>query len=204
MNKLRRTAGCLGVLLALPMASFAVADEEADHAALRALVQEYETAIENADPSVLQPYLASDFSGVMVTGEEIESFDSLQAYWDRIQGLLGDGGKYTVKVHVAQPATIIGDVAFAYGTTDDTAITSSGKEYDFQGFWTAICRRDGEGWKIERIHGSMDAITNTFVAAALRNTAMWSGLVGGLVGFVIGGVLIWPVARRRSAQSIAN
>ncbi len=149
--------------------SSALADEEADHAALRQLVHDYEAAIQKGDPSLLQPYLAPGFTGVMVTGEEVNDYAALDAYWKRIQGLLGDGGKYSVKVNIPEQATIAGDIAFAHGTTEDTAVTSDGKEYKFTGFWTAICARQDGGWKIVRIHGSMDAITNTFRCRSLAS-----------------------------------
>ncbi len=176
------TSLCTLAMLIGPNVSKSLADDDADHASLMALVKEYERAVTDADPSVLEPYLANDFSGVMVTGEEVNSFVSLQAYWDKIQGLLGEGGKYSVAVVVPEPATIVGDVAYAHGSTNDTATTSNGKTYKFQGFWTAICHRDGDSWKIVRIHGSMDAITNTFVATAVSRASMFAGGVGGLIG----------------------
>src|SRR5689334_7978173 len=87
----------LSISLALVM--IARADEEADHAALRSLVHEYESTIQKGDPSLLRPYPAEDFSGVMVTGEEVHNFESLDAYWNKIQALLGKVGKYSVKVN---------------------------------------------------------------------------------------------------------
>jgi ketosteroid isomerase-like protein len=188
---------------ALCVASAASADEEADHEALRQLVREYEAAVQKGDPSLLQPHLAAGFTGVMITGEAVDSFESLDAYWERIQALLGDGGTYRVKVNVAELATIVGDVAFARGTTEDTAVTSDGKEYQFEGFWTAICTREADGWKILRVHGSMDAITNTFVKTALRTTATSTAIIGGIVGFAVGAILFWLVGRRRRSLPAA-
>jgi ketosteroid isomerase-like protein len=138
----------------------------------------------------------------MVTGEQVDDFESLVAYWERIQALLGEGGKYSVNVNVAGPATIAGDVAFAHGTTDDTARTSDGNEYRFEGFWTAICTRQADGWKIVRVHGSMDAITNTFVTTAIRTTGTLASIIGGVVGFVLGAVVFWLLGRRRSALAV--
>jgi ketosteroid isomerase-like protein len=192
-------ATLFNVVAILGVATFALADEEADHAALRRLVEEYETAVQKADPSLLEPYLAPGFTGVMVTGQEANSFHALDEYWNRIQSLLGEGGKYSVKINVPQPATIVGDVAYAHGTTEDTAVTSAGKEYKFQGFWTAICRREADGWKIVRVHGSMDAISNTFVKSTLRSATMLAAGAGGAAGVVIGAILTWFVRSRRAA-----
>jgi ketosteroid isomerase-like protein len=188
---------CLAVGSLLFATSAATADEAADHAALRQLVHDYEVAIQKGDPSLLQPYLAPGFTGVMVTGEEVNDYAALDAYWKKIQGLLGERGKYSVKVDIPEQATIAGDVAFAHGTTEDTAITSDGKEYKFTGFWTAICARQDDGWKIVRIHGSMDAITNTFVVAALRAASTSAAIFGGVAGFVVGAILFWILGRRQ-------
>ncbi len=185
-------------------ASAVYADEAADHAALQAMVKEYEAAIEKSDPSVLRPYLTPDFTGVMVTGEEVNDFQSLETYWNKIQRLLGNDGKYSVKINLPAPATIVGDVAYAHGTTDDTAVTSAGKEYRFQGFWTAVCRREGASWKIARIHGSMDAITNPFVTSAIRSAAMPAAIIGILLGSVLGAFVFWTLARRRTRVAVSG
>jgi ketosteroid isomerase-like protein len=186
----------------LLVVSNAAADEEADHTALQELVKKYEEVVQKGDPSLLKPYLAPGFTGVMVTGEEVSSFESLDAYWKKIQGLLGKGGKYTVKIKVPERATIAGDLAYAHGTSEDTAVTAAGREYRFQGFWTAVCARQADGWKIARIHGSMDAISNTFVMSAIRMASTTSALIGGVVGFAIGAILLWILARRRGRSSV--
>ncbi len=200
MNCRRTLTACLSLISVLSV-SRATADEEADHAALKELVAVYETAIDKSDPDVLKPYLAAEFTGVMVTGEEVASLESLDAYWKKIQSYLGDGGKYTVKVNVPEPAAVIGDLAYASGTTDDLAITSDGKEYPFHGYWTAVCRREGDGWKIVRIHGSMDALTNTFAMTSLQRASTYAGIIGGVVGFLLGALVLWMISRRRSTAS---
>jgi ketosteroid isomerase-like protein len=194
---------CALMLFLLAGSTVAVADEAADHEALRALVGEYEKAIAEANPAILEPYLAEDFSGVMVTGEGVDGMESLQAYWNKIQGMMGEGGKYTVEVVVPQPATIVGDLAYAHGTTKDRVVTGDGELYDFQGFWTAVCRKEGEQWKIVRIHGSMDSVGNTFVRKAVSTASLWSGLMGGGIGVVLGLVAGLVIPRRRATASNA-
>ncbi len=198
MTSSRILALCLVVCCASVAGNVAIADEEADHAALRVLVDKYQEAIKTKNPGTLSPHLADDFSGVMVTGEETKNLESLETYWQKIQDLLGDGGEYTVNVNVPEPATIVGEFAFAHGTSDDTVITASGKQYEFKGYWTAICRREADGWKIVRIHGSMDSITNTFVKGALTKVTRVAGFGGGAIGFVIGASLLWVIKRRGS------
>jgi ketosteroid isomerase-like protein len=179
----------------------AAGDDDADHAALRALVPEYEQAVNDGKPELLQPYLDSDFSGVMITGDEVDSFVSLEQYWASIQSLMGDGGKYRVKVHVAARSILSGDLAVSYGTTDDEVVTSRGKEYHFTGRWTAVCRKRDGKWKILRVHGSMDPVTNPFVLATVRSASISAGAVAGMVGLLVGWFVHNLVARRRKAAA---
>lgn len=197
---------CFFSLLLLPTTAVTAAgetDREADHDALRNLVKQYKAAIEKADPAALKPYLADDFSAVMVTGEAVDSFDSLSAYWSNVQRMIGEGGTYRVKVHVPELATLTGDWAISHGTTEDTVVTSDGKEFKFDGMWTAVCRRDADGWKMVRLHGSMDALNNTFVKAAAQAGSAKAAGLGGVVGFLVGAVLIWLLGRRRRGSSAA-
>ena len=184
-----------------PPPSGAVGDKEADHDALRALVPVYEEAANQGRPELLKPYLDPEFSGVMVTGEEVSSFASLEDYWAKIQKLMGEGGKYHVKVNVAARSILSGDLAVAHGTTSDEVVTSRGKEYRFEGRWTAVCRkRDGQ-WKVLRIHGSMDPIFNPFVAATVSGSSISAGVVAGIVGLAVGWFVHVLLSRRRKAAA---
>ncbi len=175
-----------------------VAGSEADHDALRALVPKYEEAANQGKPELLKPYLDPDFTGVMVTGDEVSTPATLDAYWAKIQKLLGEGGKYHVKVNVADRSIISGDLAVAHGTTADV-VTARGKEYRFEGRWTAVCRkRDGQ-WKVLRIQGSMDPVLNPFVTAAISGASMTAGAVAGIVGLVVGWLLHFVLCRRKAA-----
>jgi ketosteroid isomerase-like protein len=183
----------------------AQADEadQADHAALRELVKVYEQTIQESKPELLKPYLADDFTGVMVTAEEVNSFASLDEYWQKIQGLLGQGGTYQMKVNVPQPAQIVGDLAYAHGTTDDVAKSSAGNEYRFVGHWTAICRKGEGGWKIVRIHGSMDPIGNTFVATAVKSASYTAAATGGVMGAILGCIATLLLRRRPANPTLS-
>ncbi|MCY2930526.1 MAG: hypothetical protein NTV86_13710 [Planctomycetota bacterium] len=98
-------------------------EQKADHEALRALVPLYEQAANEGKPSLLKPHLDPEFTGVMVTGDEVTGFSSLEDYWRKIRALIGADGKYTVKVNVAAPATIDGGLALARGTTSERVVT---------------------------------------------------------------------------------
>ena len=57
--------------------------QEADKQALRDLKATYEQAIAAGDLSVIEPYLADDFTAVMITADEVEDYDGIKAYWKK-------------------------------------------------------------------------------------------------------------------------
>ena len=171
----------LGLLLAAPV----LADEDAEHAAVRKIKTAYEEAVNTDAMEKFEPWLGKDATGVMVTDEELHSFAELQAYWLRIKALLGSGGSYTVKVNVDQ-TDLLGDVAVSRGTTDDTAKTARFGSVNFHSHWTAVLLKDGGEWRVLRLHGSMDPLENPFVVARMASRSLAFGGVGAVLGFVLG------------------
>ena len=176
----------------------ATAAADADHAALRALVAFYERAASEGKPELFEPYLAPDFSGVMVTGDAVGGAQSLKDYWATMRRMLGDTGGYRVKINLAGPATIVGDMAVANGTSDDVA-TRGGKEYAFQGQWTAVLHKIGGEWKVQRVHASMFPLSNPFVAELVRDTALLWAAIAGVSGLVVGWLVRLLLTRARRA-----
>ena len=148
---------------------------EAEREELLALKALYQRAVEEEDPSLLAPHLHQRFTGVMVTGEAVASFEEIEDYWRRIQELMGEGGKYSLEVSAGEKVSVFGDLAVAHGTTSDKVVTGTGKKYLFNSNWTAVCKKEDGAWKILRIHDSMsDSITNEFVQAMLGGARLVS------------------------------
>lgn len=192
-------ATLLVLALAAPGAAQAptTPQEEAEHDALRRLRVVYENAVNEEKLDLLAPHLHPDFTGVMITGETVAGLDGLKQYWARMKELMGEGGTYTVSVE-AEWSTIVGDVAMGRGTTRDVVVTDRG-EYRFGSAWTAVLRKvDGE-WKVLRIQGSMDPVTNPFVTTFMKRTAWASGGGGAAAGIALGLVGGLVLARRRKA-----
>ena len=197
--KKKTLALAFGIAL-LTGAGVAAADDAADHDALRKLKRAYEEAVAQDRVDALVPHLDKQFSGIMLTGEQVVGEEGIRAYWKKIKDLMGPGGKYTVSVEPEDLSMLFGDIAVAKGTTTDVVTTDRG-EYRFTSHWTAVCRRvDGE-WKILRVQGSMDPVANPFVKKLVTTSAVWSGGGGGGLGLaagLAGGVLL---GRRRKAAA---
>lgn len=184
----------IAVLLATAGTNFAA--EEADREALRKIRGLYEEVVKSDDLTRLMPYLPPNLTAVTPTGEEVKGPKELEAYFKRIWGLIGQGGSYQVKVNVGG-TDLYGDVAVSHGTTDEHVRTAAGREYKFPMLWTAVSRKDNDGWKVIRMHGSIDPLSNPFVRTELKATRWIFGLGGLILGLVVG-ILTRFIRLRRS------
>jgi ketosteroid isomerase-like protein len=189
--------GIVGFGLSLFISS-SRADDEIDRTALRMIRTNYMEAVNSADPSRIAPNLSKDVTGVMVTGEEVQGFDELTAYWKKIQGLMGPGGSYHVTVNVDK-TELFGDIALSHGTTDDLVRLGTGKQLPFNSHWTAVCRKENGTWRVLRMQATMDPVDNVFISLRLAK----SRLTAGAVGFVAGAglMLFFTFLNRRSAKA---
>jgi ketosteroid isomerase-like protein len=169
----------LTLLIALSLPALA---NEDDKNALRNLRTVYEQAIASRDLTVLKPHLASDFTAVMITAEEIKGFDGIQSYWKKVEDFLGKDGTYQVTID-PDDTIFEGNIAIAKGRAKEHVIRS-GKNLDFISQWTAIARKEGDAWKIVRIQASIDPVGNPIIAV-LQGYKQWfiglAALVGGLI-----------------------
>jgi ketosteroid isomerase-like protein len=195
-----RSLFVLAVLLVF--SSMLQADDEADRNALRKISSTYEDALNSNDLAKLKPVLADGFTGVMISGDEIKSFDDLQAFWKKIWDLVGAGGSYHVKV-VTDQTDFFGDVAVSRGYSEEVFHTGKGKEFAFRPRWTAITKRQNGEWKIYRVEGTLNPMDNAIITEIVRRARIIvgaSGLLAGLVlGFLAGG--LW--SRKKSPRPAA-
>ncbi len=175
------------------------ADEDADRAALRLIRTNYMDAVNSGDLTKIKNDLATNVTGVMVTGKAVEGYDGLVAYWNEVQQLIGPGGSYHVVVNVDK-TDFFGDVAVSHGTTDETVRLPGGTELNFNGFWTAVCHKEGDAWKVVRMEATMDPVHNVFVTLQLKRAKLAYGM-GGLIAGMILVLLARLVCGRKGRQA---
>ena len=183
------------VLLLLPLR--ARADEEADHNALRAIRAMYEDALNNNDLAKIKPLLADGFTGVMISGEELKSFEDLQVFWKKVRNLIGPGGSYHVKV-ITDRTDIFGDIGVSRGYNEEVFHTSGGKTFEFRAPWTAVTRRQNGEWKIFRVHAALNPMDNVIITEIVRQAKLLFGLSGLAIGLVAG-VIVRSLWRKKIA-----
>lgn len=185
------------LLLALASISRLHADEGADRAALREIKTAYEEAINTNDLAKITPFLGANFTGVMVTGDSVRGLAELEAYWKKIQGMIGKGGSYSVRVTPGE-VHFNGDLAICTGAAEEL-VQSQGQQFPYTSVWTTICRRDGASWKLERIQATMDPINNVFVRARMRGAGIQYGAGGFIMGCIVTALLLIGFRRSRAA-----
>jgi ketosteroid isomerase-like protein len=171
---------------------FPVLASEEDKQVLRNLRGVYEQAIASGNVTALKPHLASDFSAVMITADEVKGFEGIEAYWKKVEEFLGKGGSYQVTLDPDE--TIFeGNVAIAKGRAKEHVVRG-GKTIEFTSLWTAVARKEGAEWKIVRIQASINPVENPIINA-LQGYKMW--LIG--AGALFGGLVVGRLLPRRKA-----
>lgn len=170
------------LLLALPLCA-----REEDKQALRDLKAVYEKAIATKDLELIKPHLASDFTAVMITADEVKDYDGIKAYWKKVEDFIGKDGTYTVTIEPDE--TIFqGDIAIAKGIAKEHVVRK-GKTIGLVTKWTAIARKEEGKWKLVRIQATIDPVNNPIITA-LGKAKLWiTGGVAAIAGLLTG--LLW-------------
>lgn len=183
------------VLLLCPLSN-AVAQDEAEHQALREKRAIYENAINSGDIKPLEPLFAAKASGVMITGDVINKFQEMENFNEAVKAYLGEGAKHHVTLK-PERSEIYSDIALARGSSDES-VTMHGKDFEYQSQWTAVFHKEEGQWKCVRLHISMNPFDNVFIDAKV-NAAKWMSLVWGVLNLVAGTLLGYLLHGRKKA-----
>ncbi len=177
------------VLTFLVLCNHAFCDTlEQDKQALRDLKTLYETSVKSGDLSPLKPHLADDFSAIMVTGEVVNSYTELDAFWKKSLSYLGDGAEYSVTVN-PDDSVFIDNIALSSGSSVDQITGTT--ELSFTTTWSSVAQKQADGtWKLLRIQVTTHPIENPFGEAFHQwktiLCASGAGLITLLIGFFFG------------------
>ena len=159
--------------------------EAAEWMKIREIKAIYEQAVSANQIDKLRPFIASNFHGILVNGQQARSFEELAQRNREIRNLIGSGGSYKVKVNY-EPGHMFGGYATAFGTTEETVVTAGGKSFAFSSSWLVNLIKEGDQWKLHRIQASLDPVDNVFVKDAVKYTGMMFGGGGLILGAILG------------------
>lgn len=191
--KFERVVLLIGVCLAMP--GFVHADAEADHNALRKIKVVYEDAMNSGDLDKLRPYIASGFTAVMATGDEVKGIDELKTFWANVKKKLGDNVTYHIAVE-PELSDLYGDIAIARGKATES-IGMGSRKLDLQTNWITILHKENGQWKGVRSQATINAFENPVIDLLLKKAKLIFGLGGLILGIFIG--LLIPFRRSKRA-----
>lgn len=184
-NKILSSLCALTALISFAQAQvYAGEPYKKDRETLRAFAARYEQAISQGNLMSLQDVVSADASAVFITGEKITGLPAMQSYLEGVKKQLGEGSSYTVKL-IPDDTHFDGNHAIAEGISEEKVV-AGGKEFTYQTRWTAILKHDGETWKAQRLHVSLNPFENPIIAYRARMQKWTYGGIAGVLGLLLG------------------
>jgi len=162
------------------------ADTQADHDALRSLRKEAAESLNTKNFDRLSPLLDKSFTITTVDNHNFKNPQDFKSYWE---GLFS-GNKAVLKSIEVDPTAdaltefLSPDVGIVYGSSTDTYHFTDGDTRKMNTRWTAVVRKNPNGWKLVSIHFSANLFHNPVLADAKRS-AYWYGAAGIILGFIL-------------------
>lgn len=174
--------------------------EEQLHERLRDLRAAMEKALNARDLEAMLARVDEQVVFTTMNGDVVTGKEGVRAYFDK---MLTGPGKVVESVQAKfEPAALSilhgGDVAIAWGVTDDHYRLTSGQDFAIQARWSStMVLRDGQ-WLVANFHYSTNMFDNP-VLAGQRRLLLIGGAVAALVLALVGYAL-----GRRSARRAAS
>lgn len=186
------------VLLASP----AVAEPDHEiHEALRAVLREAQSSVNEGEYERLLPLLTADFAGTSITQEVITGREGVTAYFGEWFG----PDRYLKSMNMQLEADELTDLSddltwgFVRGKGVERYVANEGYAFDFETRWTAVMVKGDDGrWRIRAVHIGTNHLDNP-VLTRVKNTLIRNGAIAAGVALLVG-VGVGLVVGRRSTR----
>jgi uncharacterized protein (TIGR02246 family) len=168
------------------------------HEELRTLRREMVAAINQNDIDALLTHLDKDIVVTWMDGRVSRGPQGVREYLEQMtKGENRKVNSYKTEAEVDDLTHLYGDTGIATGHSRDAFVLTDGRDFVVNTRWTAtLVKKDGS-WKLASFHASTGMFDNPLLDLAVRQTALWTGGIAGVVGLVVGIVLTWSLRRRR-------
>ena len=172
-----------------------------DRTRLRAMLAEFEAAINAQSIDRMVANMADDVTVIWLNAEVSRGKDEVRAYYGRMVGhdkaILS---KYLTKATLGAPAKFYGDVAIADGSTADEFYPIARGVFRLDSRWSTTVVKDGGEWKIASLHLSSNVFNNPLLDE-IKLDIVKAAVVGALGGLAVGLLLMYLFVRtkRRAA-----
>jgi ketosteroid isomerase-like protein len=188
-------------LLAAPIGAFAQTqppEERAeDHKVLRALLANGAEALNKRSFDKIAPSLHPNFTIITADNRKHVGLDAFKQYYTSL--FEGSGAilkNFDTKL-VADDTTrfIDANTGVVYGTSQDTFTFKDGEVRSMQTRWSAVTKKETDGWKLVNVHFSANVLDNPVIDGV---KSFYNKLIAGaaVLGAVVG-ALVFALVRRR-------
>ncbi len=175
-------------------------DREADHEALRKIMKISSEALNSGNLDLLKPVLSAEhFSIVTVDSQRFDSLEAFSAYWNQL--FVGENALLE-RIEVDPTADsetefIAENVGVVGGTSTETYHFTDGDVIPMKTRWSAVTIKEGDDWKLARIHFSANILDNPLLDLAKQKMIQYVIIVF-LAGLVLGLLLMGIIRRKKS------
>lgn len=188
--------------VAAPTAALAVSavSDTASHAAdrkeLKAMLAGVEAGLNSRDIAAVKKYLHPEAVVTFQDAKVAKGLDALEGYYnEKYGGASAVLKSFSTEAAVDAPAMFVGDVAVAYGHSNDKFVFAGGREFNLESRWTATLRKDEGRWSVMALHFSADLFDNPILKLA-TSKLMIVGVVALLVGLISGAGVMFLFTRK--------
>lgn len=151
-------------------------DREADHEALRYVMERATAAINGWDVAALAANLTKDFVFVSIDQTVITNQQGIAAYYDRM--FTGKDAPLA-SLKITPEADILtrfvdSNAGYCYGKSIDAYTLKDQRVFTLNVRWTALVVKEDGQWKAASIHTGVDVLDNPVLAA--RSMSFWRKL----------------------------
>ena len=168
-----------------------------DRAKLRAMLAEFEAAINAQSIDRMVAEMADDVTVIWLNAEVSRGKDEVRAYYGRMVGhdkaILS---KYLTKAKIGAPAKFYGDVAIADGSTADEFYPIARGPFRLDSRWSTTVVKNAGEWKIEALHLSANVFNNPLLDE-IKADIVKAGVGGAVGGLVVGLLAMYLIMRNR-------
>ncbi len=159
---------------------------------LRHIKVVFEKAVAENNIETMRNHVHDDFSFVSFTDRAFDDYESFREQWGRTRSEMVGTGSFTTSLS-PMPTIFSGDIAVAYGNSQNDMLDRKGGKYHFHSHWTVVFKKEGDNWKVLRGHNSIDPFGNPMLKAGVKSAIFSYSVAAFLLGSVVGIVLCWLI-----------
>jgi len=172
--------------------------EDPAHEELRELRKHLTDAINRNDLDALLQYLDDDVVVTWQNAEVSRKPAGVRAYYERMM----HGPNRIVESIQIDPTVdelthLYGDSGIAFGSSHDHFKLTDGMDFEVDTRWSAAVVKKNGKWLIASFHASTNMFDNPILRIAIRKVAVWTALIAGVSGLLVGFLGGWVLKRKR-------